>query len=519
MERGKILACDGIDRAGLDILREHFEVEERGKLGEEELISLLSTGEFFALLVRSGTKVTKKVIESAKGLKVIGRAGIGVDNIDVKTATEKGIVVMNTLGAANTTAEHTIALIFSVARKIPQADKSLKEGKWEKKKFVGRELRGKIIGVIGLGNIGKKVAEISKSIGMHVIFFDPYVEDSRFEKVSFDDLLMRSDIITVHIPLTEKTKGMIGELEFRKMKDGVIIINCARGGIIDEEALAKFLDEGKVWGAGIDVFSKEPPPPDHPLLSKPNVVATPHLGASTYEAQKNVSIEIAEKVLKYLKDGVIQDAVNFFPIPEDKKAFFNLSEKLGSFLSQAYPYPTREIKVETAIEETYIVRAGVLYGFIKVIAGEEWVTPLNAEKMVKSRGIKVTETKVEDGAVTGVYQNRVRVSIDTKEGEFSIAGIIFGGIPRIVELNDMPLEAPAHGNIIFLENEDKPGVLGRVGTFLGEKGVNIASIHLGREKPGGKAVSLINVDSLPDEMMINELLSIPNVIRAVFIKL
>jgi len=511
----KVLACDGIDKAGIDLLREHFEVEERGKIEEDELIELLSSGEYSGLIVRSATKVSRRVLENAKNLKVIGRAGIGVDNIDVKTATEKGIIVMNTLGAAITTAEHTIALIFAVARKIPQAHKSLKEGKWEKNKFIGRELSGKTIGIIGLGNIGKKVAEISKAIGMNVIFYDPYVDDQRFKKVDFDELLRESDIITVHVPLTEKTRGMIGEKEFEKMKEGVIIINCARGGIINEQALAKYIKAGKVWGAGIDVFEKEPPDPDNPLLHLDNVVLTPHLGASTVEGQRNVSLEIAQKVIKFLKYGIIQDAVNFFPIPEDKVQFFELGTKLASFLAQAYPFTIKEIKVLTTIDEAYIVRAGVAWGFAKNMFGEELATPLNSESIIKSRGILLGETVVKDSGT----QFQVKVEVSTSQGVFSIGGIIFQGEPRIIELNSMRVEAPAAGNIIFFENEDKPGVVGKIGTYLGEKGINIASIHLGREKPGGKAIALVNIDSIPPDDVIEGIRKIPNVLRATFVKI
>ncbi len=515
--RNTILACDGIEKSGIDILKEHFDVEEKEKVSEDELCELLSSGRYTGIVVRSATKITRKVIEKAKGLKVIGRAGIGVDNIDVVAATERGILVMNTLGAAMTTAEHTIALIFAVARRIPQAHLSMKQKKWEKNKFVGREIYGKTIGIIGLGNIGKKVAEISKALGMKVIFYDPYVEDPRFEKVSFENLIETADIITVHVPLTEKTKGMIGEEELKRMKDGVILINCARGGIIDEKALAKYLKEGKVWGAGVDVFSQEPPKEDNPLFETENTVLTPHIGASTIEGQKNVSCEIAQKIVRYLKYGTVEDAVNFLPVPEEKKAFLELAEKLGSFLAQAYPYPIREIRVSTSLDDISIVKAGALNGILKNIVGEEWVSPLNAETMAKNKGIAIAEQKLTDD------KNKIEVQIRTSEGVFSIGGILLsagaGKAPRIIEINSLQLEAPASGNIIFLQNKDVPGVLGRIGVYLGENNINIASIHLGREKPGGKAVALINVDEEPSPKVIEELQKIPNVIRAVFIKL
>lgn len=516
MEARKILVCDGVDKVGVDILREHYEVEERKKLSEDELVSLLSSGEYIGLVVRSATKVTSKVIESSRNLKVIGRAGIGVDNIDVKAATEKGIIVMNTLGAANTTAEHTIALLFAVARRIPEAHISVKSGKWEREKFVGRELLGKTIGIIGLGNIGKRVAEISKAIGMRVIFYDPYVEDPRFEKVSFDELLERSDIISVHVPLNEKTKGMIGENEIKKMKDGVIIINCARGGVIDEHALAKYIDDGKILGAGVDVFSKEPITPDNPLLEKDRVIFTPHLGASTVEGQKNASIEIAHKMIKFLKYGVIEDAVNFFPIPEDKKIIFELSRKLGSFASQAFPFIVRAMNITTSSSEyMHIAKAGVLFGFFRNIVGSELVTPLNAERIAKSKGVTIGEKQ----QASEDYLTKISVEIVSDKGEFSVSGAIVGRSQRIIEINRIQLEAPAEGNIIFSQNEDVPGVVGRIGTFLGDKNINIASIHLGREKPGGKAIALINVDQVPDQGIIRELASLPNIISAVFIKL
>lgn len=516
MEKYKILVCDGVDKAGIDILKTHFEVDERKKLEEQELTDLLSTGEHIGIIVRSATKVTSKAIVASKNLKAIGRAGIGVDNIDVKTATEKGIVVMNTLGAANTTAEHTIALIFAIARKIPQAHESVKSGKWEKEKFVGRELYGKTIGIIGLGNIGKRVAEISKAIGMNVIFYDPYVDDPRFEKVSFDEILSKSDIITVHVPLNEKTKGMIGENEIKKMKDGVILINCARGGIIDENAVSKYIEQGKILGAAFDVFSKEPITPDNPLLGKPNVVLTPHLGASTIEGQRNASVEICKKIVKFLKDGVIEDAVNFFPIPEDKKPVFELSEKIGSFTAQAFPYTTKEIKITSSSQEDmHITKAGVLFGFLRNIIGSETVTPLNAEKIAKAKGITVAER--QQASVD--YKTKVSIRISTDKGEFSVSGAIVGKSLRIVEINSIQLEAPAEGNIIFSQNEDVPGVVGKIGTFLGEKNINIASIHLGREKPGGKAIALISVDQTLNQDVIKQLESIPHIIKVEFVKI
>lgn len=516
MEKHKIVVCDGVDKAGVEILKEHFEVDERKKLDENELIELLSSGGYAGIIVRSATKITSKVIEVSKNLRVIGRAGIGVDNIDVKAATEKGIVVMNTLGAANTTAEHTIALLFSVARKIPQAYESVKNGRWEKERFVGRELYGKTIGVIGLGNIGKRVAEISKAIGMNVIFYDPYVDDPRFEKVSFDDLLARSDIITVHVPLNEKTKGLIGENEIKKMKDGVIIINCARGGIIDESAVSKYVDEGKILGAAFDVFSKEPITPDNPLIGKANVVLTPHLGASTVEGQRNASVEICNKIVKFLKDGVIEDAVNFFPIPQDKKPVFELSEKIGSFVSQAFPYTTKEIRITSSSQEDmHIAKSGVLFGFFKNIIGSETVTALNAERIAKSKGITIAERH----QVSQDYKIKISVQISTDKGEFSVSGAIVGRSLRLVEINSIQLEAPAGGNIIFSQNEDVPGVVGKIGTFLGEKNINIASIHLGREKPGGRAIALIAVDQTLDQGLIRQLESIPHIIRAVFVKI
>lgn len=516
MEQGKILVCDGVDKAGVSILREHYEVDERSKVEENELVSLLSSGDYVGLVVRSATKVTSRAILSSRNLKVIGRAGIGVDNIDVKSATEKGVIVMNTLGAANTTAEHTIALLFAVARKIPQAHESVRNKKWEREKFIGRELWGKTIGIIGLGNIGRRVAEISRAIGMRVIFYDPYVEDPRFEKVSLDKLLETADIITVHVPLNEKTRGMIGENEFRKMKDGVIIINCARGGIVDEYALAKYLDEGKVLGAGVDVFSKEPITPDNPLLGRENVILTPHLGASTVEGQKNASIEIAQKMVKFLKYGIIEDAVNFFPIPEDKRSVFELSEKLGSFASQAFHQTIKEIKViSSSAENIHIAKAGALFGFFRNIIGSETVTPLNAERIAKSKEVIVGE-KLQP---SGDYLTKISVEVVSDRESFSISGAIIGKSQRIIEINSIPLEAPAEGNIIFSQNEDVPGVVGRIGTFLGSRNINIASIHLGRERPGGKAISLINVDEVPDQETINGLRNLPNIISVVFIRL
>ena len=513
----KILACDGIAKEAIDLLKkEGFDVEESKKLSEEELSIKLDKG-FDGLIVRSGTNVTRKSIQKSK-LKVIGRAGIGVDNIDVDAATEKGIVVMNTPGgSAITTAEHTIALIFSSARQIPQADRSIRAGKWEKSKFIGLELYGKTIGIIGLGNIGYEVAVRAKAMGMNVIFCDPYIKTDRgFTKVTLDELLRKSDIITVHIPLTNETKKMISDEEFEKMKDGVIIVNCARGGIVDESSLVKYIKSGKVSSAALDVFENEPLNQESPLLSLDKIVLTPHLGASTVEAQINVGVMIAEKVAKFLKNGMITDAVNFPSIKPELIPFLNLAEKLGSFLTQAFHGVIDEITVLTNREEINPIRKSAVFGILKNILGEG-VNMLNSDEIAQSRGIKLVLGK----EFSKDYDSIITVSVKMNGKIHSISGTVLEGeLPRIISISNLRLEAPPEGTIIFLENEDKPGVLGNIGTLLGKMNINIASIHLGRDKPGGRAIALIQVDekTLSPET-VKELKKLPCVINATTIKL
>jgi D-3-phosphoglycerate dehydrogenase len=521
----KVIVCDGVSREGVKILKEAgFDVMESKKLSEDELASYLTEG-YDALIVRSATKVTKNSLRSANALKVIGRAGIGVDNIDVPAATEKGILVMNTPGgSAVTTAEHTIALIFAAARKIPPANASLKDGKWEKSKFLGTELFGKTIGIVGIGNIGSEVAIRAKALGMKVIFYDPYISVERekilgIQRVDFDELIKTSDIITVHVPLNDETRNLISDEQFSKMKDGVIVVNAARGGIINENALYNALKSGKVAAAALDVFEKEPVAPDHPLLSLENVVVTPHLGASTKEAQENVSVAIAQQITMYLSNGVVRNAVNFPSIAPDIAPFVSLAEKLGSFLSQAFQGQMEEVGIFSFDDiDTRPVRAAAIYGIMKNIMGEA-VNILNAEKIAVARGVKIKEGKAE----AREFKNILTVTLKMGGIEHKISGTMLEGevprVPRIVMIDNLRLEAFPEGNIIFLENEDKPGVLGSVGSLLGEKGINIAHIHLGRDKPGGKAISLINTDEFPPKEVINKLKKLPHIINAVAIKI
>lgn len=518
----RVLACDGVAKEGLELLESAgFEVEESKKLSEEELKARLNEG-FDALIVRSATKVTRKALEGVKKLKVIGRAGVGVDNIDVKAATEKGIVVMNTPGgSAVTTAEHTIALMFAAAKKIPQACSSTKAGRWEKSKFLGTELFGKTLGVVGLGNIGLEVARRGTALGMKVIYYDPYIPEERgrvvgAQKVSFEKLLENSDIITVHVPLTEETRNLIAEEEFERMKDGVIVINVARGGIISESALINALKSGKVAATALDVFEREPIPPDHSLLNFDNVVVTPHLGASTKEAQENVSVAIAEQIKLYLKEGTIKNAVNFPTVDPKIVPFVSLAEKLGSFLSQVFQGPTEEIGIFTSesIPDTKPVKAGAVFGIMKNIVEE--VNMLNAEEVAISRGVKIKEGSV--GPTD--FSNLITVTLKVGGEEHSISGTILEGeFPRIVMIDNLRLEAIPEGNIIFLENKDRPGVVGSIGTLLGRMEINIAYIHLGRDIPGGKAIALITVDEFPPKEVIDELKRLPNVLDSVAVKI
>ncbi len=518
----KILALDNLQQVGIDVFsREGIEVDVKGKMTPEELAGVISN--YDAVVVRGATKATAASFENATRVKVIGRAGSGTDNIDKQAATKKGVVVMNTPGGNTvTTGEHAIAMMMALARQIPQATASMKAGKWEKNKFMGTELTDKVLGIVGLGAIGKVVAERALGLKMAVVAFDPYVskEDAArlgVETASLEEVYRRSDFITFHTPLTPETKGMVNAASIAKMKDGVYLVNCARGALVNEADLLGALQSGKVRGAALDVFSTEPPPPEMPLLAHPNVVLTPHLGAATTEAQEKVAVLIAEQICDFLKKGTIRNSVNFPSVAGELlptlKPFLSLGERLGAFHGQLVQEPVKELKVEYHGEAGKLATAPVTISVLKGLLQyqTEEVNLVNARMVAEERGIKVTETKVPKAEE---YASLIRVSVVTDKGESSVSGTVFGSAPRVVRIQGFSIEAELSGGILMLQNQDVPGVVGRIGTFLGEKGINIAGLQLGRKEVGGTAVSLINVDNAVPENVLAQMRKLPNIMAA-----
>ncbi|HZV47724.1 MAG TPA: phosphoglycerate dehydrogenase [Thermodesulfovibrionales bacterium] len=517
----KVLISDNISQNCIDILKNAgLTVDIKVGLKPEELKACI--GEYHGLVIRSATKVTSEIIDAAGNLKVIGRAGSGLDNVDKVAATKKGIVVMNTPGGNTiTTAEHTIAHIVSLARLIPQATISMKTGKWEKKKFMGVELFNKTLGVIGIGNIGSQVAKRMQAFGMNVIAYDPFLSEDTantmgVEKVDIKELFKRSDFITIHTPLTSETKYLINKKSIRIMKDGVRIINCARGGIINETDLYDAIVSGKVAGAALDVFEKEPPE-NNPLLSLDNFICTPHLGASTKEAQENVAVAVAEQIVDYLIHGTIRHAVNFPSIPADQVArlqpYINLAEKLGGFAAQMFEGGVTEITIEYRADAAQINTAPVTIAAIKGFLNPillETVNFVNAPVIAKERGIEVKETKSTD---EGDYQSMIALRVKAKGKESYVAGTLFSKKdPRIVYIDDFKVEIVPEGELLLLYNNDKPGVIGNIGTLLGKNHINIARMHFGRERQGGMAISVVSIDAHASPQIIDQIKKLPNIL-------
>ena len=525
----KVLVSDNLAKEGIEVLKKEKDltVDVKLNLKPEELISCI--GEYDALLVRSETKVTKEVIEAAKNMKVIGRAGVGVDNIDVAAASRKGIIVMNAPDANTiSTAEQTMSLIMSMSRNIPQAYASLKSKKWDRKKFVGVELNGKILGVIGLGRIGTEVVKRALSFGMKVLAFDPLVSHEKalklqVELVSLDELISSSDYITVHTPLTADTKHMISDKEFANMKDGVRVVNCARGGIIDEAALYNALKSGKVAGASLDVFEKEPPF-ESPLLELDNVIVTPHLGASTEEAQINVSVVVAEQVIDTLRGKGVRNAVNIPAIsPEllkEIRPYINLAERLGKLQSQIADGRISEVNVEYsgAINDNSItaLTLSVLKGLLEPMIGNG-VNYVNAQIIAKEKGIKIIESK---NNLSYDFTSLITVRVFTDKGERIVAGTIFGkSEPRLVNIDGYDMDAVPSDYMLIFFNLDKPGVVGNIGTMLGKENINIAGLHMGRKETGGKAVTVLNIDGEVSKEVLAKLSKLENIIAVKSVKL
>jgi D-3-phosphoglycerate dehydrogenase len=518
----KVLVSDPLSKKGLEILDKAKDIRYDLKpgLSPEELKKIIPG--YDAIIIRSETKLKAEIIEVADRLKVIGRAGIGLDNVDLRAATKKGIVVMNTPQEnAIAAAEHTIAMMLSISRKIPQATATMKAGKWEKRKFLGVELYGKTLGLIGIGVIGTIVADRGRGLKMKVIGYDPYLSKEVAEKrgvelVSMDELLNKSDFISVHTPLTDETRNLIDKNSFRKMRKGVILINCARGGIVNEKDLYEAIKEGKVAGAALDVFEKEPAI-ENPLLELEEMIGTPHLGASTGEAQENVSIAIAQQIVDYFILGEARNAVNMPVVSPDilpfLRPYLKLGEKLGSFLAQISNYAIEEVLIEYHGEVvefgTKPITISVLKGLLTPFVGET-VNFVNAEVMAKERGMRITEStraKAED------FASLIAITTRSKMEQNYIAGALFGRKElRIVKLNDFFIEAIPEGHILLVNNYDRPGVIGNIGMALGSRNINIATMQFGRDQMGGNAISLLHLDIPLPPGMLGEILRLPNII-------
>ena len=519
----KVLISDALSETAVNIFRERgVDVDYEPALGKDKDKLLSVIGAYDGLAVRSATKATAPVIEAAGNMKVIGRAGIGVDNIDIPAATAAGVVVMNTpYGNAITTAEHAIAMMFSLVRKIPQANQSTHAGKWEKSAFMGAEVFGKTLGVIGCGNIGSIVADRAVGLKMRVVAYDPFLTEERaielgVEKVDLDELLARADIVTLHTPLTDKTRNILGTENLAKLKSGTYLVNCARGGLVDEAALKVALDEGRLAGAALDVYETEPAT-QHPLFGHPRVVATPHLGASTKEAQENVAIQIAEQMADYLTRGAVSNALNSPSVTAEEaprlKPYIALAEKLGAFAGQLIESALKKIEIsfegEVAGLNTKPLVASAVAGVLKPMLSE--VNIVNAPVIAKDRGVSVSETSNDEAAS---YDSVIRLKVVTENQARTVSGTIFGPAPRIVEIKGVDMEAAFSPHMLYVTNEDKPGFIGALGQTLGEAGVNIATFNLGREEPGVSAIALIAVDDPISEAVLEKVRSLPHVMQA-----
>jgi D-3-phosphoglycerate dehydrogenase len=517
----RVLISDALSPAAIAIFKERgVEVDFQPELGKDKDKLAEIIGNYDGLAIRSATKVTDKILEKATNLKVIGRAGIGVDNVDIPAATAKGVIVMNTpFGNSITTAEHAIALMFALARQIPSADASTQAGKWEKNKFMGVEITAKVLGIIGCGNIGSIVAERGVGLRMRVIAYDPFLTPERaidlgVEKVELDDLLARADVITLHTPMTAQTKNILSAENLAKTKKGVRIINCARGGLVDEAALRTLLDSGHVAGAAFDVFVTEPAK-ENPLFGHPNVVCTPHLGASTNEAQENVALQVAEQMSDYLTRGAISNAVNFPSITAEEapklKPFIAVAERLGSFAGQLINTGIKKVTItyEGNVNELKIkaLTASAVAGLFRPLL--EDVNVVSAPTVAKERGIVIDEVS---RAADGDYESLITLSVETETGELSAAGTVFhDGKPRILSINDIKIDAAVAPTMIYVTNEDKPGFIGRFASVLGNANINIATFALGRDRAGGSAIALVEVDGVVPETVLAEVQKLPGV--------
>ncbi len=512
----KVIITDGLSDRGVDTLSGNADilVDRKPGLKEEELLTII--GEYDALIVRSQTKVNAKVIAAGKKLKVIGRAGVGVDNVDLNAATARGIIVMNTpSGNTIATAELTFAMMIALTRKIPQAHASMTSGKWDRKSFEGTELYGKTLGIIGMGRIGSEVARRAIAFGMRVVAFDPFLSLSRAKQMQVEliekipDLLPLADYITVHTPLTPETKDLLNKNTLALCKKGVRLINCARGGLINEQDLFEALQNGQVAGAALDVYEKEPPAKDFPLLTLPNVVLTPHLGASTAEAQESVGIEVAEQIVDYLSTGTIRNAINAPSVDAKTLAILGphleLAGKLGRILAQLAPKRVDSLQVtfwgKVYDEDTRPVSRTIVKSFLESAGGTD-VNQVNALSLAEHLGIRIETMKNSDEVN---YTDMVKVAVKSAEGEISVCGTLFGNDPRLVSVNGNNVEVDPEGILFFMENTDRPGVVGWLGTIMGKHKVNIAHMSLSRLKQGGHALTVLNLDSEPSPEALAEI--------------
>ncbi len=513
----RVLVSDKLSPTAVQIFKDRgVEVDYLPDLGKDKEKLLEVIGQYDGLAIRSATKVTEKLIAAAKNLKVVGRAGIGVDNVDIPAASRRGIIVMNTpFGNSITTAEHAIALMFAVARQLPEADASTRAGKWEKNRFMGVEITGKTLGVVGCGNIGSIVATRGIGLKMHVVAFDPFLSEARaqelgVEKVDLDELLARADFITLHTPLTDKTRNLINAESLDRTKPGVRIVNCARGGLIVEKDLIAALKSGHVAGAGIDVYEVEPAT-ENELFSLPNVVCTPHLGASTSEAQENVALQVAEQMSDYLVKGAVSNAINMPSITAEEaprlRPFVKLAEVLGAFVGQVTDEPIEEVEVlfdgSTSGMNTRALLSAALAGLIRPQVAD--VNMVSAPIMVKERGIIVSEVKRDK---SGIFDGYIKLTVRTTLRERSIAGTCFSdGKPRFIQIKGINLDAEVGPHMLYVTNKDVPGMIGLLGTICGKHNINIANFSLGRDHPGGDAIAMLYVDEQIPHAALDELIA------------
>jgi len=514
-ETPRVLVSDKLSETAVNIFRERgIDVDFLPELGKDKDALYEAIDQYDGLAIRSATKVNEKLIEKATRLKVVGRAGIGVDNVEIPAASRKGIIVMNTpFGNSITTAEHAISLMFAVARQIPAANQSTHDGKWEKSKFMGVEITNKTLGLIGCGNIGAIVAERAIGLKMRVAAYDPFLSEERaealgVEKLELDEVLTRADFITLHVPLTDKTRNIIDAAAIAKMKDGVRIVNCARGGLVVEEDLAAALKSGKVAGAGFDVFEVEPAEAS-PLFNLDNVVCTPHLGASTSEAQENVAIQVAEQLSDYLLKGAVTNAINMPSISAEEAPrllpFIKLAGHLGAFAGQVTDSPIKKIEIiyDGGISKmnTNALTSAALAGLIRPQVAD--VNMVSAPIMVKERGIQISETKQDK---SGIYDSYMKLNIITENQERSVAGTVFSdGKPRFIQIKGINMDADVGRHMLYTTNADEPGIIGTLGQLTGEAGQNIANFHLGRTGSGGDAIALLYLDVEPKQDLLDKL--------------